>query len=268
MTGNEGRTAPTGPPWSVDDLADLHAGLFDDEVTARMWREVSADPEARAVLEALEATTIDLAELPPVRMPEAVVGRLDAAIAAETTARQAQQQPAATGQPPQESGQVVDLTKARERRNRKVGWVAGTLTAAAAALAVGLTVLPNLQGSDQQAGDMAAPAPPADQQEEPGAGSPPLALGDTDELDMGKASEAMNSQDYGPLADAGKRNACLAANDASPQRVEGTRQVRIDGTRGVLFVLTTGEKGQFRLLAVGGDCGPGNPAKLGDKTVP
>lgn len=255
MTGNEGRrAAPTGPPWSVDDLADLHAGIFDDAQSARLWREVNADPQARAVLEALEATSIDLAELPPPPMPESVATRIEGALAAESAARTPQ--PAARQDTP-----VVDLAAARKRRRRLAGWGTAVVTAAAAAVAIGVLSLP---GGEQPGGpSLAEPQQPAP----PGAAGPPLTLGGNEELDASMLGKAMHAKDYGPLSDPGKRAGCLAANQASQRQVEGTRQVRINGTKGVLFVLTTGQKGQFRLLAVGTGCAAGEPATLADKTV-
>ncbi|NBH03925.1 hypothetical protein GTY80_11810, partial [Amycolatopsis sp. SID8362] len=50
-----------GPPWSVDVLADLHAGVLDDAQAAELWPLVHADPEAQAILDALDATQADLA---------------------------------------------------------------------------------------------------------------------------------------------------------------------------------------------------------------
>ena len=58
-----GRGGTVGPPWSVDLLADLHAGVLEKRQEAEMWPLVDADPDARAIIEALEATTVDLAVL-------------------------------------------------------------------------------------------------------------------------------------------------------------------------------------------------------------
>ena len=44
------------------------------------------------------------------------------------------------------------------------------------------------------------------------------------------------------------------------------REITLDGQRALLLVLPGGEIGQFRLLAVGPECGPGNPATLSDAT--
>src|SRR3954469_14007941 len=143
-----------GPPWSVDVLADLHAGVLDDARAAQLWPLVDADPEARAILDALDATQADLASLadaPAPPMPAEFAARLDAALAAEAAAafpgeaQPGQAQPGAQGaaQAPQQAGPgdapVLDLAAARRRRNKRLGWPAGVLTAAAAAV-VAVTV--------------------------------------------------------------------------------------------------------------------------------
>src|SRR5437870_2958347 len=134
-----------GPPWSVDVLADLHAGVLDEAQAAELWPLVNADPEARAILDALDATRADLASLadaPVQPMPAEFAARLDAALAAEVVSRQAasflestQPESAQHGQASQPAGsgdaKVVDLAAARRRRNQRLGWGAGILTAAA-----------------------------------------------------------------------------------------------------------------------------------------
>src|SRR5438445_13335894 len=99
-----------GPPWSVDVLADLHAGVLDDARATELWPIVNADPEARAILDALDATQADLAALadaPAPPMPAEFAARLDAALAAEAAATFP-----STTQAPRQAGpgdaQVVD----------------------------------------------------------------------------------------------------------------------------------------------------------------
>jgi hypothetical protein len=91
-TDGDFRAGPTGPPWSVDVLADLHAGVYEPEVAAELRRRIGSDPEALAVLAALDSTVDDLSLLPPIRMPEQFAHRLDAAIATESRARSAARQ--------------------------------------------------------------------------------------------------------------------------------------------------------------------------------
>jgi hypothetical protein len=78
---------PAGPPFDLEVLADLHAGVFSDEVAAVLRARVAADPGSAAVLAALDATVADLHALPPVPIPPQVAARLDAVIAAESAAR-------------------------------------------------------------------------------------------------------------------------------------------------------------------------------------
>ncbi len=78
---------PVGPPWSVDDLADIHAGVYPAEITAELRTRIAADPDAAAVFAALDSTVDELSLLPPLVIPEQYARRLDQAIAAESLAR-------------------------------------------------------------------------------------------------------------------------------------------------------------------------------------
>ncbi len=125
MTGME--RVPMGPPWSVDLIADLHAGVLPPEVAAQLRPRVEADPESREILAALDATLADLHSLPVIPMPDHVAARIDAALAAEA-------RPAAP---------VVSLAEARKRRNRRLGLGSGVLVAAAAAFGIVFAVSPD-----------------------------------------------------------------------------------------------------------------------------
>ncbi len=74
-------------PLPVELLADLHAGVLDDEHAAAVRRRVAADPHAQAVLAALDATVAELRSAPAPALPPSVVARLDAALAAESHRR-------------------------------------------------------------------------------------------------------------------------------------------------------------------------------------
>src|SRR5262245_53403398 len=139
MTGSVGSGGQLGPPWSVDVLADLHAGALDSESSARLWPRVNADPEARAVIEALDTVKVELGQLgaaPAPPMPAHLAARLDAALAAQAS-RAGARPPGPPGIAP-----VVDLGEARRRRNRRLAWGTGVLTVAAATVAVAFAVLP------------------------------------------------------------------------------------------------------------------------------
>ena len=61
---------------------------------------------------------------------------------------------------------------------------------------------------------------------------------------------------------------CLAANGLDPKvRPDGIRPVNVGGKAGVLVIYTTGKFAQYRMVAFGADCGPGNPSKLFDRIV-
>ncbi|MFJ9782195.1 hypothetical protein ACIRSS_21595 [Amycolatopsis sp. NPDC101161] len=249
-----------GPPWSVDVLADLHAGVLDDDRAAALWPLVTADPEAREILAALDATQADLASLadaPAPPMPAEFAARLDAALAAEAAARFPEKtQPSARPAAPAPQGaQVVDLAAARRRRNKRLGWAAGVLTAAAAAVVAVTVALPS---TSQQSGtpNVAAPAPTGPSVGSDGSGAQAL---------VGKA---VGVRDFGPLQNEDRLDACIAAAGLDPKvRPEGIRPVNVGGKAGVMIILTTGKLAQFRLVAFGADCGPGNPAVLFDKVV-
>jgi len=248
-----------GPPWSVDVLADLHAGVLDDARAAELWPLVNADPEARAILDALDATQADLASLaaaPAPPMPAQFAARLDAALAAEAAATfPAQRTAAAPEQAGPGNAPVVDLAAARRRRNKRLGWAAGVLTAAAAAVVAVTVALPS---TSQQSGtpNVAAPPPSGPSVGSDGSGAQAL---------VGKA---VGVRDFGPLQNEDRLDACIAAAGLDPKvRPEGIRPVNVGGKAGVMIILTTGKLAQFRLVAFGADCGPGNPAVLFDKVV-
>ncbi|WP_199428837.1 hypothetical protein [Qaidamihabitans albus] len=240
---SRGRGGVVGPPWSVDVLADLHAGVLDESEAAELWPRVNADPEARAIIDALEATTADLSLLgtqPAEPVPADVAARIDAALAEE-------QAPS--------GGNVVSLDAARRRRNRRLGWGAGLLTAAAAVVAglvLGVPAQDSVPGVAQ---------PPAAVPSEA-----PLALsGDNLDAAIGAVDRV---RDFGPLGDQDRLDACLTASGVDiDRRPIGVRPVTIDGREAVVALYTTGELAQFRLVAVAPDCGPDNPGLLRDEVV-
>ncbi|SDX32265.1 hypothetical protein SAMN05421504_1021030 [Amycolatopsis xylanica] len=239
-----------GPPWSVDVLADLHAGVLDERQAAELWPLVNADPEARAIIEALESTQADLAGLAveAVPMPAEYAARLDAALAEEVQAafprqRQAESAPVAP---------VVSLDAARQRRRKKqMGWGAGILTAAAAAAVAVAVIVPSTSSKDSSTPGVAAPVPSGPSVASDGAGSEAL---------VGKGIGLM---DYGPLQSKQKLDACLdAAGIDSGIQPAGVQPVNVNGKAGTMAILTTGKFAQYRLVAFDTSC-----AKLFDKTI-
>lgn len=243
-----GTGVPNGPPWSVDVLADLHAGALDARQSAALWAQVNNDPEAQAVLAALDSVKHDLDGLgdgPFEPMPAHFAERLDTAIAAEA----AKTMPAARqpGVAP-----VSDMAEARRRRNRRMGWIGGLVTAAAAVAAVAFVALPsNQEAGNPVAGDKGNGSNDTSQ----GAPSdlPPVALkGD----DLGPAIGALSGKkDYDSFKDEQGLKDCLDTKGISDPTIIGARDVTLDGTEGVAALLAGGEDGhRFRLVIVAPDC--------------
>jgi hypothetical protein len=214
-------------------LADLHAGALDAKQSAVLWARVNHDPEAQAVLAALDAVKRDLDALgdaPPEPMPAHFAAQLDAAIAAEAAkARPAQAPTQQTG-----GARVVDMADARRRRNRRMGWAAAVLTAAAAAVAVTFAVLPG----EETAGTPQA-SPLEVQPDNPGA----------------SLSALQGHKEYGPLDSEEGLKSCLSDQGIDAKQVMGAREVTLGGDEGVAALLAGGEGGhRFRLVIVDPKC--------------
>ncbi|MFZ3348395.1 MAG: hypothetical protein WA248_25375, partial [Mycobacterium sp.] len=54
---------PEDPPLTVDALADLQAGLLDDDIAAQLRRRVRTDPDARQTMDALNRVRREVAAL-------------------------------------------------------------------------------------------------------------------------------------------------------------------------------------------------------------
>ncbi|MGH3802862.1 MAG: hypothetical protein ACRDTD_22590, partial [Pseudonocardiaceae bacterium] len=138
------------------------------------------------------------------------------------------------------------------RRRLRARWIGAGVLAAAV---TGVAMIGVLTGGAPRAGDAlgaAAVSPPA-----------PLTLSGGD---LGGAlNHALGARDYGPLTRPEALRRCLDANDVPVgDKPLGAREVTLDGRRGVILVLPTTQIAQFRLLVVGSDCGPANPARLAD----
>ncbi|OLF06279.1 hypothetical protein BLA60_32015 [Actinophytocola xinjiangensis] len=249
-----------GPPWSVDLLADLHAGALDLDESERLWPQVNADPDARAVIEALDSVRGDLGDLstaPVEPMPAQFAAGLDAALAAEAQRHFARPQaPVATAPPAPPTpppAPVIDLAAARKRRNRMAAWGAGVLTAAAAAIAVAVVAVPS---NSTDGSGIAGDAPKSTQQDSEGASAaPPLALSSDN---LNQAIPLLGGKtDYGDLQDEAGLRACLDQNEIPSAGVAGVSPVTFDGTEAVAALFGAGETGQagkFRLVVLTADC--------------
>jgi hypothetical protein len=74
----------------------------------------------------------------------------------------------------------------------------------------------------------------------------------------------VGGQDYGPLADPGRRADCLRQAGAGGLTPLAARQVSWSGRPAVLLVLPTSVPGELRILVVTPDCGPDSGGPLAD----
>jgi hypothetical protein len=250
MSDSTRGTGAAGPPWSVDVLADLHAGALDARQSAVLWAQVNRDPEAQAVLAALDSVKRDLDTLgdaPVEPMPQHFAAQLDAALAAEAARSMSAAQTQEVRR--HDVAPVVDMAEARRRRNKRMGWAAGVLTAAAAAVAVTFVALPGTQ----ETGGTASPADHMSTSQDQSGNVPPLELAGND---LGPAISGLTGQkDYGSMEDEQGLKDCLSAQGVDKPQVIGAREVTLDGTEGVAALLARGENGhRYRLVIVDPQC--------------
>ncbi|MPY97706.1 MAG: hypothetical protein GEU97_06830 [Actinophytocola sp.] len=253
--------------WTVDELAEMQAGALADATAAEMWSRVRHDPDAMAVLDALDTTKAELAglrEAPVPPMPDDVAARIDTALAAERQQAFPAAAPAFQGQPPiappppphGQPGQVVDMAQARRKRAKQLGWGTGLLTAAAAAVAVVVLSLP----SQSTKGTPLAEDPASQSSDQP------LSLRG-DDLASG-TNKTIGVENFGPFENRAGLDACLDANDLTIDNdLLGVRPATVDGREAVLAVFTTGALARYRLLAFPASCGKGNPGIIYDEVV-
>ncbi|WP_127784532.1 hypothetical protein [Rhodococcus sp. X156] len=224
------------PPYPLDLIADLHAGVLEPDLAEALWPRAAADPHAAQILAALDATVAQLstAHAPDAGpVPAELAARIDAALAAE---------PAGVG----------DLAAARTRRRSSrrttTAAVAG-LSAAAVAAVVALSVTLGPQDVTGTPQAISTPSSAAVAPLDLGSGTPgPQAL------------RAVGKQDLGPLA-ADALAGCLTANGfPATAPVLGSSEVVLDGQPGVLLLLPTGQAAVFTALVVGPDCATDNAA--------
>lgn len=240
------------PPLTAELLADLQAGLLDDDVAARLRKRVRADPDAQQTLHALNRVRRDIAALGTdvSGAPDISPGVISGIGAALRSARPA---PGGSGSRRRAAHAVRPGNLGRPAR--VVAALAG-LAAAAAAAALGTVAL------------VRAPAPPPSAPttaqhitvSRPAAGIP---LSDPQILAL-----LDHEPDYGPLADPQRRTSCLEGlGYPASARVLGARPVEIDKRPGVLLVLPGDTPRAVAALAVAPTCSSANTGLLADRVV-
>ena len=226
------------PPLTVDSLADLQAGLHDDNTAARLRNKVRTDPDAQQTMAALNRVRGDVAALSSdgSSAPEvdpAVVNRIGAALRAQHAVRR--------GGLPRSARLAVVLTG---------------LTAVAVAAWLGTRAL------------ITAPAPTTSRPttiEHITVSRPPQTIPLSDQQILALLDHA---PDFGPLTDPRRRASCLSGlGYPANARVLGARPIDIAGHPAVLLVLPGDAPGNVKAVAVAPTCSAANTGLSADRIV-
>ena len=240
--------AGANPPLTVEALADLQAGLLDDDTAAQLRKKVRADPDARQTMDALNRVRRDIAALgtdtssAPEVAPQ-VVDSVAAALRAERPER-SRRRAAHTVRP------------GRLPRSARVAVAVAGLAAAAAAVWLGTAAL------------ITAPPPTPSRPttaEHITVSRPPMTIPLSDQQILALLD---GQPDPGPFADPQRRTSCLAGlGYPADARVLAARSVEIAGRPAVLLVLPGDTPGTVTALAVAPTCSSVDTGLLADRIV-
>ena len=240
--------AEADPPLTVELLADLQAGLLDDETAARVRTRVRADPDAEGLLRALNQVRRDVAAVgaSPGSAPDApphVTARISAALQAADPPSNGSPGAAHSARPPVRPARVVAA-------------VAG-VCAVLAAVGVGTVAL------------LRAPGPTASTPvtaEHITVSTPPMVIPlSRDEI----LALLRRSPDYGPLSDPARRGSCLAGLGYSAStQVLGARPVEINARPGVVLVVPGDTPDKLSVYAVALNCSAADTGLLASTEIP
>ncbi|WP_254902269.1 hypothetical protein [Mycobacterium simiae] len=234
---------PGSEPPGVELLADLQAGLLDDESAARVRRQVRDDPDAHRVLQALHQVRRDVAAVgaDPESAPEppaTTTARIADALRAERT------------------GTATHSARPGIRPGKILAGAAG-IGAALAAAGFGTAALLHEPPS--------APSTPTTI-EHITVSTPPMAI----PLSAAEISGLLGRvPDYGPLADASRRASCLAGlGYPAATQVLGARPIEINARPGVLLVLPADTPTDLVVFAVALNCSAADTGLLASTQIP
>ncbi|KZS58370.1 hypothetical protein [Mycobacterium ostraviense] len=243
-----GHEADANPPLTVELLADLQAGLFDDKAAAGVRRRVRTDPQAAAILRALQQVRRDLAAAgadpasapdPPIDVTAKVSRTLRSAASSDSAATHA--------------------ARPRIRPAKILAGIAGCC-AAVAAIGVGTAALVTAPAP--------APSTPATAMHITVSTPPPvIPLPHEQILEL-----LQRTPDYGPLdtalADPARRASCLSGlgYPASTQ-ILGARPIDINARPGVLLVVPGDVADTVAVYAVALNCSAADTGLLASTTV-
>jgi hypothetical protein len=238
------------PPLTVELLADLQAGLLDDDAAARVRRQVRADPDAAAMLRALNRVRSDVAAVgaDPASAPDtppAVAARISAALRSASNSS---------------TGSAAHSARPHMRPARLIAGVAGAC-AVLAAIGLGTAALVN------------EPAPtPSTQKtaEHITVSTPPMVIPLSQAQLLGLLDR---SPDYGPpggpLNDPARRASCLTGlGYPASTRVLGARPIDINARPGVLLVLPGDTPDNLVVFAVALNCSAADTGRLASTQIP
>jgi hypothetical protein len=239
--------AGADPPPTVEALADLQAGLLDDDTAARLRKKVRDDPDARQAMDALTRVRGDIAALGNDATSAAEVAP-EVADRIATTLRNDRldrfPHPAHSIRP----GRLP-------RTARVTAGIAG-LVAAATAAGVGTAAL------------MQAPAPTSSRPitgEQITVSGPPMTIPLTDPQIRALVGD---KPDFGPLADPRRRTSCLAGlGYPADARVLGATPVQLAGRPAIVLVLPADAPGAVTAVAVPPTCSSADTGLLADRLV-
>jgi hypothetical protein len=230
------------PPLTVETLADLQAGLLDDDTAARLREKVRTDPEARQTMAALNRVRREVAELgadastAPAVDP-AVVDSIGGALRAQ-------------------SAGAHTVRRGRLPRSARITIAAAGLVAAAVAAWLGTTAL------------ITAPAPTPSRPttvEHITVARPPKTIPLSDQQILALLD---GKPDFGALTDPQRRASCLAGlGYPADARVLGARPIDIAGHPAVLLLLPADTPGAVTALAVAPTCSAVDTGLSADRTV-
>ncbi|KAA1246025.1 hypothetical protein F0Q45_23680 [Mycobacterium simiae] len=230
------------PPLTVELLADLQAGLLDDNTATRIRQRVRTDPEAAATLRALQQVRRDLAAVgaDPSTAPDP---------APHVTVRHATSATISPVSP------AAHAARAHTRPTKVLAGVAG-LGAVAAAIGVGTAALidepeptPNTPATAMH---ITVSTPP-----------PTIPLSQDQILEL-----LRHAPDYGPLADPSRRASCLnGLGYPASTLILGAQPVDINARPGVVLVVPGDTPDHVAVYAVALNCSAADTGLLASTTV-
>jgi hypothetical protein len=243
----EDGAAGADPALTVELLADLQAGLLDDDDAARVRRQVREDPEAADALHALNQVRRDLAATgatPAAGAPPGVATRISEALRS-------------SGGPPDGAAHAA---RPHVRPARLIAGVLG-VCAVVAAIGVGTAALVTAPG----------PAPSAPTTAEHLTVSmPPLVI----PLSQAEIAGLIgHTPDFGPLGgallDPSRRASCLSGlGYRASTQVLGARPIEINNRSAVVLVLPGDTPDNLAAFAVAPNCSAADTGLLASTQIP